>query len=295
MTNIGDVSAQITDDLVKVQAALAELDLSANAVELDTLGYTIVPPEKAAPAGFVEVVRERLLEVMVRRDGVVADTVEGATHENLKLPNYYYLLFEDPVFEQLLMQPAALALVTKLLGWSCVLSTSTALIKGPSSKPADRLDIALHCDTEMHPPPFPLYAQYANATWLLSDYSEEGGSLCFVPGSHLLCRQPGPGEGLDRIVPVEAPMGSLVLWHGNTWHGAYRRRTKGLRMAIAFLFARRFLLTREPYRDDVTKEQLDRNPPRFATLMGQEILAGWRAEGPDYSRLDTRAVPTVFT
>ena len=139
----------------------------------------------------------------------------------------------------------------------------------------------------MHPPPFPLYAQYANATWLLSDYSEEGGSLCFVPGSHLLCRQPGPGEGLDRIVAVEAPMGSLVLWHGNTWHGAYRRQAKGLRMAIAFLYARRFLLTREPYREDVTKEQLDRNPPRFATLMGQEILAGWRAEGPDYSRLDT--------
>ena len=178
------------------------------------------------------------------------------------------------------MQPAALALVTKLLGWSCVLSTSTALIKGPTSKPADRLDIALHCDTEMHPPPFPLYAQYANATWLLSDYSEEGGSLCFVPGSHLLCRQPGPGEGLDRIVPVEAPMGSLVLWHGNTWHGAYRRQTKGLRMAIAFLYARRFLLTREPYREDVTKEQLDRNPPRFATLMGQQILAGWRCRGP---------------
>jgi ectoine hydroxylase-related dioxygenase (phytanoyl-CoA dioxygenase family) len=233
--------------------------------------------------------------VIVRRDGVVADTAEGATHENLKLPNYYFLLFEDPLFEELLMQPAALALVTKLLGWSCVLSTSTALIKGPSSKPADRLDIALHCDTEMHPPPFPPFAQYANATWLLSDYSKEGGSLCFVPGSHLLCRQPAPGEALDRIVPIDAPMGSLVLWHGNTWHGAYRRQTKGLRMAVAFLFARRFLLTREPYREDVTQEMLDRNAPRFATLMGQEILAGWRSEGPDYTRLDTRAVPTLFT
>ena len=90
----------------------------------------------------------------------------------------------------------------------------------------------------MHPPPFPLFAQYANVTWLLSDYSKEGGALCFVPGSHLLCRQPGPQEGYDQLVPVEAPMGSFVIWHGNTWHGAYRRQTAGLRMAVAFLFAR---------------------------------------------------------
>ena len=288
-------TGQITDDLAAVQAALSELDLCEHAVELDTLGYTIVPPDRAAPAGFIDEVRERLLEVAARRDGVRADTAQGATHENLRLPNYYYLLFEDPVFEQLLLMPSALALVTKLLGWSCVLSTSTALIKGPSAKPADKLDIGLHCDTEMHPPPFPMFAQYANATWLLSDYSQEAGGLCFVPGSHLLCRQPERNEALDRLVPVEAPMGSLVLWHGNTWHGAYRRQTTGLRMAVAFLFARRYLLTREPYREDVTKEMLDRNPPRFATLMGQEVLAGWRAEGPDYSRLSTTAVPTVYT
>ncbi|HVV36595.1 MAG TPA: phytanoyl-CoA dioxygenase family protein [Acidimicrobiales bacterium] len=285
----------ITEDLRAVQAALAEHDLLANALELDTVGYTVVPPEKAAPAGFVDEVRERLLDVAERREGARPDVTGGSTHENHKLPNYYYLLFEDPIFEQLLMQPSALALVTQLCGWSCVLSTSTALIKGPSTKDPERLDIALHCDTEMHPPPFPLYAQYANATWLLSDYSREGGSLGFVPGSHLLCRQPNGGEGLDRLVPLEAPAGSLVVWHGNTWHGAYRRQTPGLRMAIAFLFARRYLLPREPYREDTTPEMLDRNPPRFATLMGQHVMAGWRAEGPDYSRLDTRAVPTVFT
>jgi len=286
----------MADDVVAVQEALGELDLCANAVELDTAGYTVVPPEKAAPPGFIEAVRDRLLDLIERRDGIVADVVEGATHADLRFPNYYYLLFEDPIFEELVMQPASLALVTWLLGWSCVLSTSTALIKGPSSREDDdRLDIGIHCDTEMHPPPFPLYAQYANATWLLSDYSKEGGSLGFVPGSHLLCRQPSGDEGLDGIVPLEAPMGSLVVWHGNTWHGAYKRRTKGLRMAAAFLFARRYLLPREPYREDVTEEMLARHPERFATLMGQHVMAGWRSEGPDYSRLDTRAVPTVFT
>ena len=212
-------SGKLAHDGEAVRRLLSDLDLSEHAVELDILGYTIVPPDKAAPAGLIERVRTQLLDLVERRDGIRADTASGETHRNRRFPNYYYLLFEDEVFEELLMMPAALALVTRLLGWSCVLSTSTALIKGPTSRGIG-LDIDLHCDTEMHPPPFPLFAQYANVTWLLSDYSKEGGSLCFVPGSHLLCRQPEPQEGYDQLVPVEAPMGSSSC--GTATHGTGR-------------------------------------------------------------------------
>jgi hypothetical protein len=289
------MSDELARDGAAVTRMLGDLGLFDHAVELQNLGYTILSPEDAAPAGFVERVRASLLELMERRDGVVADTESGESHRGRRFPNYFYLLFEDEIFEELLLMAKPLALVTQLLGWSCVLSTSTGLVKGPTSREDTGLDIGLHCDTEMHPPPFPMFAQYANVTWLLTDYTKEGGALCFVPGSHLLCRQPAAGEGLDQVVPVEAPMGSAVIWHGNTWHGAFRRRVSGLRMAVAFLFARRYLLAREPYREDVSKEALARNPERFATLMGQRVMAGWRAEGPDYSRLDTTAVPTVFT
>jgi ectoine hydroxylase-related dioxygenase (phytanoyl-CoA dioxygenase family) len=289
------VTDQLDRDGAAVLQLLTDLGLCEHAVELDTLGYTILSPEQAAPPGFSERLRNRLLALIERRDGVTADTGGGETHRNRRFPNYYYLLFEDEIFEEALMMPRPLALVTRLLGWSCVLSTSTALVKGPTSRADDDLDVGLHCDTEMHPPPFPVYAQYANVTWLLSDYSKNGGALCFVPGSHLLSRQPEPDEAADQVVAVEAPMGSVVVWHGNTWHGAFRRRTEGLRMAVAFLFARRYLLPREPYREDVSKEALERNSERFATLMGQHVMTGWRVEGPDYSRLDTTAVPTVFT
>jgi hypothetical protein len=284
----------VSDELTSIEQALTDLDLWRHAAELDVVGYTVLPPEKAAPAGFIEKVRDQVLAVAEQRDGRAVDVDAGSSHLNKRLPNYPYLLFEDPIFEELLMQPTALTLVTRLLGMSCVLSASNALIKGPSVR-EDVLDIPLHSDTEGHPPPFPTFAQYANATWLLTDYTKEGGALCFVPGSHTLCRQPGPGEGLDQAVPVEAPMGSLVVWHGNTWHGAYPRRVEGLRIGLAQLFARRYLLPREPYRDDVTKEHLDRNNERFATLMGQDIVAGWRAEGPDYSRVRHSSVATLYS
>ncbi len=150
---------QLARDGAAVQQLLTDLSLCEHAVELDTRGYTILSPEQAAPPGFVDRVRERLLEVMERRDGVVADTASGETHRNRRFPNYYYLLFADEIFEEMLMMPSPLALVTRLLGWSCVLSTTTALIKGPTSRPDDDLDIGLHCDTEMHPPPFPPYAR----------------------------------------------------------------------------------------------------------------------------------------
>ena len=43
---------------------------------------------------------------------------------------------------------------------------------------------------------------------------------------------PSPGDGVEDAVPVEAAAGSLIVWHGNTWHGAYPKETDGLRMNV---------------------------------------------------------------
>jgi hypothetical protein len=46
-----------------------------------------------------------------------------------------------------------------------------------------------------------------------------------------------------------------------------------------------YMRPQEPYREDVTQEILDRNPPRFARLMGEHLDFGWREEGPDFTRV----------
>ena len=57
-----------------------------------------------------------------------------------------YLLYDDEVFEEILMEPEPLALITYLLGESCILSSMGCHFKGPGGMP---LPLHLH---NSHPP-----------------------------------------------------------------------------------------------------------------------------------------------
>jgi len=300
-----DVASFAESDLTDAAGEIARLGLEREVYELEVFGLTVVPADRTGAAARCQRAFERACELIEERTGTYPDVGTGATHVDVCTPSLYHFLHEDQVFQDLASHEMALALSTMLVGKRSIIAGTELFMKGPATRDTgndvglaptgEGLQLGLHSDNVTVPEPFPMIAHGCNVTWLLSDYTRDGGALAFVPGSHKLCRQPLGGEAVKRAVAIEAPLGSLVVWHGNTWHGAYRRQTKGLRMAVAFLLARRFLLPREPYREDVTEEMLDRNPPRFATLMGQQVMAGWRSEGPDYTRLDTKAVTTVYT
>lgn len=276
---------QATSDLNDLYREIRRLDLEQNIAELDNFGFTIVEPDKVAPPGFADRLLEAILSIVEKRTGVRPDLKGGSTHIDLPRgtgDEHYWLLFEDRVFEEALMNPVGLALATYLLGESCVLSVQSALLKGPGKEP-----LGLHCDNVTIPSPFPPYAQVCNTTWLLTDYSKENGALCFVPGSHKLHRHPTAAERLnfENAVPVEAQRGSMVAWSGNQWHGAFPRTAPGLRVGMLFGFQRSYVRPFEPYKEKTPKEILDRNPPRFAKLMGQDVFQGFEAEGPDYAKI----------
>jgi ectoine hydroxylase-related dioxygenase (phytanoyl-CoA dioxygenase family) len=221
------------------------------------------------------------LRVVEQRDGGPPDLVGGPTHINQVIGNYDYLLFEDPVFEELALQPVALTLADYLLGVGCIINVSAGIVKGPTEmETPGRLLLPLHSDNQMQPSPFVRYAEVANVTWILSDYDEANGALAYVPGSHTLARHPLKGEADHLAIPVEAPAGSLIVWHGNTWHGGFPRSAPGLRMSCGYLMSRPHIVPRQPFRDDITPEMLERNPARFAKLMGKHLMVGWRTEGP---------------
>ncbi len=249
--------------------------------ELDAHGYTVVPPEVAALKGFIEELREAILDVAGERGGVRPDFATGESHRDLPSPagqHMYNMLLQGKPFEKALMNEVALALITYLLGESCLISSMTSMVKGPG-----KLKLDLHSDVLMIPPPFPTYATGANATWAASDYSAANGSTWFWPGSHKLCRQPTPEEKEDTsaLVPVETPAGSLLVWHSNTWHGAAPRTAPGLRVNLIMFFARPFMLQQEPYRTAVPDAVVARNAPRFARLIGRELPFPFGVEGPD--------------
>jgi ectoine hydroxylase-related dioxygenase (phytanoyl-CoA dioxygenase family) len=101
-------------------------------------------------------------------------------------------------------------------------------------------------------------------------------------------RHPTTAEALDPLlgVPVSAPAGSMIIWHGNTWHGAAPRTTPGVRLSLIMLFCRWYLTPQIPHRQLASPEMLARNPPRFATLMGKRN---------PYAGMDSDGTPVDFT
>ena len=287
----------VDEPMNRVFASIRELGLEENVAELETRGLTVVPPEKAAPPGFADRLREGVLRYIEKQDGRLPDFVTGETHRNHVLGDYHYLILTDPVFQEMLVQPAQLAMLDYLLGEGHIVHANAALCKGPHDDPPDggELVLPLHSDNQLLPGPFHPFAEFANATWALTSYSKEEGALAYVPGSHLLCRHPLPGEGVEQAQAVTCPAGSLIVWHGNTWHGAFQRKAKGVRLSTGSIYSRPYIWPRHPLREDVTQEILDRNPPRFAKLCGRHVMTNWRNEGPEFRPEHQAYYPTRYS
>lgn len=297
---MSDRTSRWRRDAEQMIADIRAQRLEANIAELDVLGYTVVEPERVGAPGLAGRLRDAVLEVDRRRNGREPDLVGGSTHPfQIPLP---YVLFEDPVFEEALMNPVALTLATYLVGRSCILNLANAFVKGPTTAP-ELHPFTLHSDSFAIPEPLPPEAQYANVTWALTDYTLAGGALALVPGSHHLRRHPMEGEkqlvgehANPDAVAIEVPAGSLVVWHGHTWHGSYPRTEPGLRITAVFAFSRMYVQTHERIREKVTADMLERNPPRFATLTGQDSPYRYPDTGAEYEKLPafSRAQSSVY-
>jgi len=278
--------------LARTLATVDRLGLSANLVELDTQGYTTL--RGVLSQDQVERAREALLNRVEANSGQRVD-IETATSGDFQsalgasMDYLHYMLYEDPVFEEILMAEEPLAIVTYLLGESCVLSSLGCHFKAPGPSGV----IPLHADTA-GPQPFATHAQTANVNYALTPYSREAGATALVPGSHKQARQPTLVESAligeecnPRAVPADLAPGDCVVWHGHTWHGSFEREIPGIRMNLAVYFARHHVVTQERHKDVVPQEVLNRhaNDERFKRLLAIGQAYGWQREGPDYAQM----------
>ena len=78
---------------------------------------------------------------------------------------------------------------------------------------------------------------------------------------------------------LEAPAGSLAIWHGNTWHGAFNRTAPGLRVSATVYLVRPFIRPIEDYIGKVPQELIDKYGPRLAILLQHGCVPEYSTQG----------------
>ena len=130
----------------------------------------------------------------------------------------------------------------------------------------------LHRDEDVWPhmpKPCPTF-QVASMT-ALTDFTEEIGATCFVPGSHLWedrSREAEPHE----VAIAEMPAGSMALYLGSTLHGAGTNRTPDRwRRGIHLSFIVGWIRTEENNYLNIPMEVARDLPERVQALLGYQM------------------------
>jgi Phytanoyl-CoA dioxygenase (PhyH) len=278
-----------TRGLNEIMREARELGLERNLLELDTYGFTVVEPYKVAPKTEFEALRDAVFELIENEDPAAVDINRQPERTR---PAYgrqlFHLLAKNDCFARAVMNRHTLTFARFLTGASCRLYSVVGFFKTGTVGTT-----LLHSDSTGMPPPLPYFGNVCNVSWLLTDYTVENGTLYMVPGSRHFCRHPadvdqpkfmgGPASD-DFGVAVTAPAGSLIVFHGNTWHGAYPKTSEGPRVHIANTFCRNYVNPAENY-DDVPPRMLETFGPELRRLLGFEAWQGYRGEGPKLPRM----------
>jgi len=271
----------IAQPLVDSYREVQKYDLQENLAELGTFGFTVIPPEKMQARELFGRLQEAVLRVASERTGVT-HTVDGTVNTgNLSLSDQgvqeeqiilWRLLDEDPSFQEGVIHPATKCLLELQFLGDFQLSLVGAIVKGKGDPYSEQEGRGLHTDAANFPEPLPApggYSHVVNTNWVLTDYTMENGPLCVVPGSHKWCRHPKPGEGLEDRVGVEAPAGSVIMFHGNLWHSGLPKTSDGLRLTINNYYCRTYSKPLEDYRDTFAEDQINALGPYFRQLLGE--------------------------
>ncbi|MET0271430.1 MAG: phytanoyl-CoA dioxygenase family protein [Phenylobacterium sp.] len=262
-----------------------ELGIETNLAELEAFGFTVIDPEKTGAApDFAARMLAKVMEIGAQEDALA---VELNKHEDAAKPAFgrqlFHLLERDPIFAEAVMNPAVRTLAAYLMGMSYRMYSMVAFVKESPAR-----STPMHVDSVGVPTPLPAYGTVCNISWILTDYTEENGTLGMVPGSHRFCRHPTETEqpkfigGMmadEMVTPVNARPGSLVVFTGNTWHCTYPKVTEGVRAHVATAFCRNYVNPAEAY-EDLADEVIAPWGPELARMVGKQAWQGYRAEGP---------------
>ena len=107
---------------------LKELELLENLAELEAFGYTVLPPDKVGSVEQHEEAKEVVLRIACERKDCSRDELSSVFSDGQELLRF--VLWDDLLFEKLVLTPTALGLIQWMVGTNCVLSLCNAWVKG---------------------------------------------------------------------------------------------------------------------------------------------------------------------
>ena len=269
-------------------AEISALGLDEYVLRLEVDGLCVVPPEVHGVSmtdfdGMVAHLLERAREMVgcefsldrgphaqLTFDDDIPQSGIAEDREQLTQFLVQQLCSQHRLFRDLAVNPVAVALMRHLIGRKATrFSSHNAFLKwhgqfgyGPS--------LGLHADQSAVPLPWGRTAMTANTNWCLTDYTLAGGALAYVPGSHRFGTRPVFPQAVQQAVPVEAPKGSVIVFHGATWHGAFPRQTPGMRISVANYYRHVMVTSQEDIQNSFDAALADDcdNPALFRELAG---------------------------
>ena len=244
---------------------------------LDEKGYLVV--ENALPLHLCVQLGDRLnglarLESESQRGGYF--------YGSGKMQRVYQLLYKDDLFRDLLLHPLCHQVMSRMFFRSTYhdkyyLTSFHGNILQPDAEPQ-----IWHVDANV-PEPLPPWIIRSNANYVIQDYTVENGATEVVPGSHKWLRKPNKVESESHeygAIPLCAPKGSIVFWHGHIWHRSGANRTISNRTAFLAAYAASFF--REVCMEENPYLYLNPNTASRLSRPLKRIL-GWEHGAKDYA------------
>ena len=141
-----------TESVNPIYNRVKDLDLEDHVFDIDTYGFTVIPPNKVAPQEFLENIRDTVLRIAGERTGVDLQVDQngsvGAYQGQPQLPGQfllYYLLMADRIFEEWVMNPTLHCMMDYLLQGQQQLSSLTSFIKWNGGDYGETLGLHSDC------------------------------------------------------------------------------------------------------------------------------------------------------
>ncbi|MCY4142503.1 MAG: phytanoyl-CoA dioxygenase family protein [Gammaproteobacteria bacterium] len=139
------------------------------------------------------------------------------------------LITLDPMFLLVIDHDAVLPYIEQTMGKDLILGSLSARVVRPGEGSQ-----TLHSDV---PLALHRYGNDAplmmNTVWALSDLTPDNGGTRLVPGSHQShLFEPPAGLTLPYLMQPTLTAGSVVIFHGQTWHGGGENNSDQLRSAM---------------------------------------------------------------